>query len=179
MTTWRRFILPLGLFGLLVLLLAVGLHQAPGKGVIQSPLIGKQAPAMVLPSLQDGAPVDVPAAYRGRWYVLNVWGTWCVECQYEHPVLLDIQREGRVPLVGMDWRDDRATALRWLAELGNPYDRVVEDTEGRTAIAYGVYGAPETYLIDPQGVIVHKRVGALTAGIWQRDFLPHIDGRQP
>jgi cytochrome c biogenesis protein CcmG, thiol:disulfide interchange protein DsbE len=173
-----RFLLPLGLFALLALLLAVGLHQAPGKGVIQSPLIGKPAPPLVLPRLDTGEPVDVNAAYQGRWYLLNVWGTWCVECRYEHPVLLQIAQQAALPLVGMDWRDDPVEAKRWLAELGDPYELNVVDLEGRAAISYGVYGAPETYLVNPQGIIVHKRVGALTPEVWRDDFLPLIRGER-
>lgn len=173
MSRFGRFLLPLGGFALLVVLLAVGLKQAPEKGIIVSPLVGKPAPALVLPSLlQPGVTVDAAERYRGRWYLLNVWGTWCVECRYEHPVLLELQKSAGIPILGMDWRDDDATALQWLKDLGNPYDEVVSDRDGRAALAWGVYGAPETYLINPQGIIVTKRVGALTPAVWQQQFLP-------
>lgn len=177
MSRFGRFLLPLGGFALLVVLLAVGLKQAPEKGIIVSPLVGKPAPALVLPSLlQPGVTVDAAEHYRGRWYLLNVWGTWCVECRYEHPVLLDLQKSAGIPILGMDWRDEDATALQWLKELGNPYDEVVSDRDGRAALAWGVYGAPETYLINPQGIIVTKRVGALTPAVWQQQFLPLLKG---
>lgn len=179
MSKMNRFILPLGAFALLALLLAVGLKQAPDKGTIVSPLIGKAAPPLELPNLMDPGVKINAEVYKGRWYLLNVWGTWCAECRYEHPVLLDIKNRYQVPMLGMDWKDEDAAALDWLAKLGNPYDNVVTDHEGRTAIAYGVYGAPETYLINPKGIIVRKRVGPMTPEVWQAQFLPLLEGRKP
>jgi cytochrome c biogenesis protein CcmG/thiol:disulfide interchange protein DsbE len=176
---FNRFILPLGGFALLAVLLAIGLKQAPEKGIIVSPLLGKPAPAINLPDLMDTTTLRGSEQFKGRWYVLNVWGTWCVECRYEHPVLMEIKTRYNVPMLGMDWKDEDAAALDWLAKLGNPYEAVVTDHEGRTAIAYGVYGAPETYLIDPQGIIVHKLVGPMTPEVWQQQFLPKMEGRKP
>ena len=173
MKPWNRFVLPLGGFALLVVLLAVGLHQAPDKGIIVSPLIGKPAPQLQLPLLNDPTTMlDAAVVFKGRWYLLNVWGTWCPECRYEHAALLAISKRYQIPILGMDWKDDDAAAREWLQQLGNPYEQVVTDHEGHTAIAWGVYGAPETYLINPAGIIVHKKVGALTPDIWQREFLP-------
>jgi cytochrome c biogenesis protein CcmG/thiol:disulfide interchange protein DsbE len=169
----NRFVLPLGGFALLVLLLAIGLRQAPDKGIIVSPLIGKPAPALRLPLLNEPAVMlDAAETFRGRWYLLNVWGTWCPECRYELKALTEISQRYQIPVLGMDWKDDDAAAREWLQQLGNPYEQVVTDHEGRTAIAWGVYGAPETYLINPAGIIVHKKVGGLTLDIWQREFLP-------
>lgn len=168
----NRFLLPLGLFALLAALLAVGLKRAPEKGVIESPLIGKPAPEFVLPDLIDGARPVRTRDLAGRWYLLNVWGTWCVECRAEHDTLLAIQRSGVLPIIGLNWKDDDAQALDWLARLGNPYEAIAADRDGRVAVDWGVYGAPESFLVDPQGRVARKRVGALTPEIWEREFLP-------
>jgi cytochrome c biogenesis protein CcmG/thiol:disulfide interchange protein DsbE len=174
-----KFILPLAGFLVVAAIFAVALNRAPEKGqaFVKSALIGKPAPDFTLPSVTDPGENVTMAQFRGRWTLLNVWGTWCVECRVEHPVLLDIQREGKVALLGLDYKDDPEAAIRWLRDLGNPYDAVADDSEGRAAIDLGVYGAPETFLIDPDGIIVHKQVGAVSSEMWQRDFLPHIEGQ--
>lgn len=173
-----RFLLPIAVFALLVVVLAVGLKRAPEKNIIPSALIGRPAPQFTLPEL--GAPqVQFDSrSMNGRWWMLNVWGTWCRECRVEHDILLEVQRAGVAPLIGLNWKDDEAMALRWLVELGNPYEAVAVDAEGRVAIDWGVYGAPETFLIDPSGRVVHRHVGPLTREIWQREFrsrLPRTD----
>jgi cytochrome c biogenesis protein CcmG/thiol:disulfide interchange protein DsbE len=165
----NRFLLPIGAFALLVVVLAVGIGRAPQKSVIQSVLIGKPAPAYVLPQVGQDGSFD-SSSMKGRWYALNVWGTWCVECRAEHDTLLAIRRQGEVPLIGLNWKDDDALAIEWLQRLGDPYERVPADREGRVAIDYGVYGAPETFLVDAEGRVVHKHVGPLTMEIWERDF---------
>lgn len=170
----NRFVLPLGAFALLVLVLAIGLRNAPEKGVIVSPLIGKAAPEFALPNLLDPTGKVTSADYKGSWHLLNVWGTWCVACAQEHPVLLQIQQENRIPIVGLDWRDDEAAALAWLSQHGNPYARIAVDKEGRVAITYGVYGAPESFLIDPAGTIVYKHIGPITPRVWREKLLPLI-----
>jgi len=169
-----RFALPLGLFVLLVAVLAIGIEHSPDKGVIASPLIGKPAPQFSLPDLTDPAHLVRSAELKGRWYLFNVWGTWCGECRAEHETLLHVQRAGVVPLIGLDWKDDEAQARRWLSQLGNPYQAVAVDASGRAAIDWGVYGAPETFLVNPQGIIVYKHVGALTGEIWTREILPQL-----
>jgi cytochrome c biogenesis protein CcmG/thiol:disulfide interchange protein DsbE len=169
-----RFLLPLAAFALLLAVLIVGLVHAPQKGVIPSPLIGKAVPEFQLPNLLDDKSPVSSSALRGRWLLVNVWGTWCVECRAEHAALLAIKQEGRVPIIGIDWKDDDSQALAWLAELGNPYERIGADREGRVAIDWGVYGAPESFLISPAGVVVYKHIGALTPQAWQREFLPRI-----
>lgn len=172
----NRFLIPLAGFAALVVVLAVGIKHSPDLGTIKSPLIGKPAPEFTLPSLREGeAPVS-SSALKGRWAVVNVWGTWCFECRAEHPVLLDIARQkpDQLAFIGLDWKDDDAQALGWLSELGNPYDSVAADREGRVAIDWGVYGAPETFLVNPQGIIVHKQIGPMTRQIWERDFAPRI-----
>lgn len=175
----NRFLLPLGLFALLVVLLAVGLRRAPEKGVIESPLIGKPAPQFTLPDLFDGTRRVQSGDFAGRWYLFNVWGTWCAECRAEHETLLAIQKGGVVPVVGLNWKDDDAQALAWLAQLGNPYAAVAADRDGQVAVDWGVYGAPESFLIAPDGRVVRKQVGALTREIWERDFLPLVTRAAP
>lgn len=172
----NRFWIPLGAFAALVVVFAVALKRAPEKQFVQSALIGKPAPEFVLPDLLNpGASVD-SKTYKGRWVLVNVWGTWCVECRVEHPVLLDIQREGKLAIIGLNYKDEDAAAQKWLADLGNPYDAVAVDREGRAAIDFGVYGAPESFLVNPDGVIVHKVVGVVTAAMWRDTLLPLMNG---
>ena len=165
-----RFLVPVALFAGLVVFFIIGLHRDPS--MIGSPLIGKPAPAFELDSVGDPAVRVGSADFAGRPWLLNVWATWCGGCRQEHEALLEIARENRVPMVGLDWRDDRTLALQWLAQLGNPYVAVAYDPEGHTAIDWGVYGAPETFLIDADGKVLHKQIGAMTPEIWRRDFLP-------
>jgi cytochrome c biogenesis protein CcmG/thiol:disulfide interchange protein DsbE len=172
----NRFLLPMAVFAALVAVLAVGLKRSPEKSVQQSVLIGKPAPAFSLPVL-GGAPGQRLEAreLRGRWYLFNVWGTWCAACRDEHEALMRIKASGKAPIIGLDWKDQPADALAWLAQLGNPYEWVIEDRDGRVAIDYGVYGAPETFLVDPQGIIVYRHVGAMTDEVWTEKFLARID----
>jgi cytochrome c biogenesis protein CcmG, thiol:disulfide interchange protein DsbE len=170
----NRFLLPLVAFLLLVAVLAVGIRHAPEKDIIASPLIGKPAPQFALPQLGDPAHAIRSAALRGRWYLFNVWGTWCYECRAEHPMLLEVQRAALLPIIGLDWKDDDAQARDWLAQLGNPYESVAVDHIGRTAIDWGVYGAPESFLVNPEGIVVYKLVGPLTHEAWTHDILPRL-----
>ena len=171
-----RFLLPLALFILLAAVLAIGIRHSPEKGIIASPLLGKPAPRFTLPSLTDPAHEVRSADLRGHWYLFNVWGTWCGECRQEHEMLLEVRRAGVVPIIGLDWKDDDAQALGWLRQLGNPYESVAIDRSGRAAIEWGVYGAPETFLVNPQGVVVYKHVGALTSETWTHEILPRVSG---
>jgi cytochrome c biogenesis protein CcmG/thiol:disulfide interchange protein DsbE len=175
----NRFAIPLVLFGLLVVVFAVALKRAPEKQVMQSALIGRTAPEFTLPDLLNPGAQVRSADLRGRWVLLNVWGTWCVECRVEHPALLEIQKTGKAVIVGLNYKDEPDQARLWLSELGNPYDAVPEDREGRVAIDWGVYGAPETFLVNPEGVIVEKIVGVVTQDNWTNRLLPHIEGRAP
>ena len=170
----NRFVLPLAAFALLLIVLIVGLRHAPEKGVIVSPLLGKSAPQFTLPDLLDEQNQLRTDALRGHWSLVNVWGTWCEECRVEHATLLQIKQQGRVPIIGIDWKDDDAQARSWLTEMGNPYDHVGADREGRVAIDWGVYGAPESFLVNPAGTVVYKHVGALSPQIWAQEFLPHL-----
>jgi cytochrome c biogenesis protein CcmG/thiol:disulfide interchange protein DsbE len=115
---------------------------------------------------------------KGQIYVLNVWGTWCFECRAEHEELLAIARQHIVPLIGLDYMDQREKAQQWLTQLGNPYQAVGFDTDGRTAINWGVYGAPETYLVDARGQILYKFISPITPEVWENEFLPRINAAQ-
>jgi cytochrome c biogenesis protein CcmG/thiol:disulfide interchange protein DsbE len=169
-----RFLLPLGVFILLAVVLGIAIKHSPEKGIIPSPLIGKAAPQFTLPVLTDTTRTFRSEELKGRWYVLNVWGTWCFACREEHTALLQIKKMGQVPLIGLDWKDEDPQALQWLSELGNPYDVVAADREGRIAIDWGVYGAPESFLVNPQGIVVYKYVGAITLETWQTQFLTRL-----
>jgi len=170
----NRFILPIAVFALLVVVLAIGIRHAPEKATIPSALLGKAAPAFTLPNLTDPAQTVRSSDLKGHWYLFNVWGTWCFECRAEHETLLEVRRAGVVPLIGLDWKDDDGEARTWLQQLGNPYQAVAVDHLGRTAIDWGVYGAPETFLVSPQGVVVYKLVGPLTHEVWTREILPRV-----
>jgi cytochrome c biogenesis protein CcmG, thiol:disulfide interchange protein DsbE len=172
----NRFLVPLAVFALLAIVLAIGIRHSPDKGIIVSPLIGKPAPQFALPALLEPARTVRSQDFKGRWYLLNVWGTWCGECRAEHEMLLTVGKSGAVPLIGLDWKDDDALAQAWLRQLGNPYATVAVDRSGRAAIDWGVYGAPETFLVNPAGIVVYKHVGALTQEEWTRDILPRVKG---
>ncbi len=170
----KKFLIPIGAFALLVVVLAIGVKRAPEKSVIPSALLGKPAPQFVLPELGSPDLRFDSRSMAGRWWMLNVWGTWCGGCREEHATLLAMRREGLAPIIGLDWKDEEAAALRWLAELGNPYERVAADVEGRVAIDWGVYGAPETFLINPQGTVVYKHVGPMTEAVWRSEFVSRL-----
>ena len=166
----NRFVLPLALFVGLVVFLAIGLGRDPHE--VPSPLINKPAPAFQLPQLHESTKTFSAQEMRGKVWLLNVWASWCVSCREEHPLLLDFARSGEVPLYGLNYKDQRNDAIAWLNELGNPYLVSAADLDGRVGIDYGVYGAPETYLIDREGVIRFKHVGPLTPDVIQGKVLP-------
>jgi cytochrome c biogenesis protein CcmG/thiol:disulfide interchange protein DsbE len=165
-----RFAIPLVLFILLVAFLAIGLRKDPHE--VPSPLINKAAPAFQLSQLRDPALKFSAQDMRGKVWLLNVWASWCVTCRDEHPLLLQYARSGALPIYGLNYKDNREDALSWLGELGDPYVLSVSDTDGRVGIDYGVYGAPETYLIDRDGIIRFKQIGPVTPDIWQEKILP-------
>jgi len=169
-----RFIVPLVVFALLVVVLAIGIEQSPDKDLIPSPLIGKPAPEFSLPSLTDPGQRVSSTQLRGHWYLFNVWGTWCVSCREEQAMLLKIKQSGIIPVVGLDWKDDRDDALSYLKAAGNPYQTVAVDQDGSEAIMWGVYGAPETFLVSPQGIVVDKVIGPITEQAWERQILPRL-----
>jgi len=165
----RLLLLPLVLFLGLAAFLLVGLRKDPRE--IPSPFINKPAPEFKLSQLQEPAKTFSPQEMRGKVWVLNFWGTWCVACRDEHPLLLQYAKSGALPIIGVDYKDDRAAALQMLQEEGNPYTMTVSDPDGGTSINYGVYGAPESYLIDRNGVIRYKQIGPITEDVWQKEFL--------
>jgi len=173
-----RALVPVLLFALLILVFGVTLWKISSNKLdiheIKSPLIGKRAPTFDLPSVDDPAVRVTNTDLSGRAYVVNVWGTWCPECRAEHSSLLQIARIGGVPVIGIDWKDERSLAQRWLRELGNPYERVAADDDGRAVIDWGVYGAPETFLVGADGVVLYKQVGAVSMSDWNDKFLPLI-----
>ena len=165
----KKFLIPLALFLGLVIFLAIGLNRNPRE--IPSPLINKPAPAFSLHTLEGDAMFS-PADMRGKVWIFNVWATWCVACREEHPLLLEFSREALVPLIGLDYKDQRAEAVAWLSRFGNPYAAAIMDVSGSTGIDYGVYGVPETFLIDKEGVIRYKRIGPLTREALRNEVLP-------
>ncbi|HTX05550.1 MAG TPA: DsbE family thiol:disulfide interchange protein [Steroidobacteraceae bacterium] len=169
-----RFTLPLALFALLVVVLAIGIKESPDKDLIPSPLIGKPAPAFSLPSLTDPTARVSSAQLHGHWYLFNVWGTWCVSCREEHSMLLKIHAAGVIPLIGLDWKDEPSDALSFLKAQGDPYQSIAVDRDGSEAIMWGVYGAPETFLVNPQGIVVYKYIGPITERAWQDQILPRL-----
>lgn len=162
-----------GLMGLLY----YGVKQSDraGRDALPSPLIGKPAPAFDLPLLHDPAKRVTNADLAGQPYVMNVWGSWCPECRVEHPILTKFALTKRVRFIGYNLKDEREDALRWLDQFGNPYMMVVADREGRTAIDWGIYGAPETFLVDGQGVIRWKHVGAIDQAIIDNQLIPALE----
>jgi cytochrome c biogenesis protein CcmG/thiol:disulfide interchange protein DsbE len=165
-----RFLLPLGLFVVLVAFLAIGLTLDPRE--VPSPLIGKPAPNFALPLLAEPTAKFSPADMKGKVWMLNVWASWCVPCREEHPVLVEYSKTGNVPLYGLSYKDETAAAQRWLKQLGNPYALTVVDADGRVGIDYGVYGVPETYVIDKQGIIRYKQIGPVTSEVLGKKILP-------
>jgi len=169
-----KFLLPIGAFVALAVLFAFGLNPDRDIHALPSPLIGKPAPLFNLTDVMDPARTVSNAALKGKVYVLNVWGTWCVACRQEQQALLDIAHQNVLPIIGLDYMDQREKAQEWLRQLGNPYTAVAFDTDGRTAIDWGVYGAPETFLVDGRGRVIYKFISPITPEVWQRDFLPRI-----
>jgi len=168
----KRYLLPLLVFIVMAGFLAIGLKLDPRE--VPSPLIGKPAPAFDLPQL--AAPDQRLAAkdLRGQVWLLNVWASWCVACRQEHPLLVELSKSGQVKLYGLNYKDKREDALRWLANFGDPYLKSISDTDGLVGIDYGVYGVPETFVIDKQGVIRHKQIGPVTAESLRDTLLPLV-----
>ena len=165
-----RLFIPLAIFVALAVLLAVGLTLKPRE--VPSPFIGKPAPAFSLAQLKPGQPDFDPAQMKGQVWLLNVWASWCAPCREEHPLLVAAARQNLVPIVGLNYKDDPRAADEWLRKLGDPYRAIAVDRDGRVAIDYGVYGVPETFVIDREGIVRMKHIGPLTPEVWQRDVLP-------
>jgi cytochrome c biogenesis protein CcmG/thiol:disulfide interchange protein DsbE len=167
-----RFIWPLVAFLVLVGFLYVGLGLNPHE--VPSPLIGKPAPAFTLPQLKEPGKQFSAEEMKGKVWLLNVWSSWCVSCREEHPLLVELSQQNIVPIYGLDYKDKREDGLGWLDRGGNPYVLSASDIEGRVGIDYGVYGVPETYVIDKEGVIRYKEIGPVTPQSLQNKILPLV-----
>jgi cytochrome c biogenesis protein CcmG/thiol:disulfide interchange protein DsbE len=172
MSRYLRYLVPLILFLLLAGLLYRGLALDPK--IVPSPLIGKPMPDFMLPRLADANASISDDDLRGKVTALNIWATWCVSCRAEHDVLLELARTGKVDIYGLNYKDNRPDAQRWLQQLGNPYVANAFDADGRTGIDWGVYGAPETFIMDRHGIIRHKHIGPLTREVITSEILPLI-----
>jgi cytochrome c biogenesis protein CcmG/thiol:disulfide interchange protein DsbE len=168
----KRFLLPLGVFLMLVVFLGVGLNMNPRE--IPSPLIGKPAPGFELAVLGSEQKIFKPEEMKGKVWVFNVWASWCAACREEHPHLMDLASLNVVPIIGLDYKDKPDQATAWLAQHGNPYLLSVMDPKGQVGIDYGVYGVPETFVIDREGLIRYKHIGPVTAQDIENKILPLI-----
>lgn len=157
---YLRFLIPMALFLVLAGFLAVGLKRDPRE--VPSPLIGKPAPEFALTRLDDGTQTIRRADLIGKVWMLNVWASWCGACREEHPLVLAYAREKRLPIYGLNYKDTRVEGLRWLSDMGNPYEASLFDETGRVGMDFGVYGVPETFIIDRQGIVRFKQIGPLT-----------------
>ena len=167
-----KFLIPLLLFVVLVVFLAIGLDRDPHE--VPSPLINKPAPAFEVPQLSVPNKTFTPASMKGQVWILNVWASWCVACREEHPVLVELAKSQVAPVIGLDYKDKREDALSMLAKQGNPYLLSAFDANGRVGIDYGVYGVPETYVIDKAGIIRFKHIGPLTIDILNQKIYPLV-----
>jgi cytochrome c biogenesis protein CcmG, thiol:disulfide interchange protein DsbE len=167
-----KFIIPLVVFAGLVAFFAVGLTRDPRE--VPSPFIGKAAPEFKLQQLHDAQATFSPEDMRGKVWLLNVWASWCVSCRVEHPLLVEMSRQHVVPIVGLNYKDKRDDGKQWLAKLGNPYAVSAFDVDGLVGIDYGVYGVPETFVIDRQGVIRYKQIGPITPEALEKTILPLV-----
>lgn len=167
-----RILVVIGVFGALVALLAAGLGLNPQE--VPSPLIGKQAPPFELPLLQQGEKTFAAKEMLGKVWILNVWASWCEPCLQEHPVITTLAKTLPAPVVGLNYKDARENALPWLKRHGDPFFLSVFDSSGRIGIDYGVYGVPETYVIDKKGVIRYKRIGPVTQEIAAQKIVPLV-----
>jgi cytochrome c biogenesis protein CcmG/thiol:disulfide interchange protein DsbE len=168
----KRFLLPLGIFIGLLIFLGIGLRLNPRE--IPSPFIGKSAPTFKLTQLHEQGKTISPQDMAGQVWMLNVWASWCVSCRVEHPILMDFAKANVIPVVGLNYKDGRDAGINWLREFGNPYAMSAFDNDGRVGIDYGVYGVPETFIIDKQGVIRMKHTGPLTPEAINKKIIPLI-----
>ncbi len=168
----KKTLIPLVIFAILVVFLAIGLTRDPHE--VPSPLIDKAAPAFTAPRLQGGTQPFSAKDMLGQVWLLNTWASWCIACRQEHPVLMEFAKTKTLPVVGLDYKDQDADGLKWLARFGNPYDITVTDKDGRIGIDYGVYGVPESFLIDKAGIIRYKQIGPITEEALRDKILPLV-----
>lgn len=167
-----RFVLPLGIFAVLAGFLFVGLGLNPRE--VPSPFIGKPAPSFQLAQLAQPGQTFSPQQMQGQVWLLNVWASWCVACRIEHPLLVDLAKKDVIPIIGLNYKDSPDAALGWLGRFGDPYKLSIVDPDGRVGIDYGVYGVPETFVIDKAGVIRFKQIGPITEDAWRVKILPLV-----
>jgi cytochrome c biogenesis protein CcmG/thiol:disulfide interchange protein DsbE len=167
-----KFFIPIAVFMALLVVFIIGLNRDPSY--VPSPLIGKPAPAFSLPRLSDPEQTLGTEDMRGQFSLLNVWATWCVGCRQEHDTLLQIASNYGVPIYGLNWKDNTVQARAWLEQLGNPYAATAVDLDGAVAIDWGVYGAPETFLLAADGTVLYKHLSPLSLAIWEAEFLPRM-----
>lgn len=171
-----RFLIPLVIFALLIAVFVVGLGRDPSQ--LPSPLLDKPAPQFDLPSLLDPEQRVSTQDLKGDVALVNVWATWCVGCRQEHDFLLQLAKSDVLPIYGLNWRDNGPDARRWLQQLGDPYVATAYDQDGRVGIDWGVYGAPETFLIAADGTILYKQLGPLSWGLWEENFVPLLQAQE-
>ena len=169
----NRYLIPLAVFVFLVVLFRVGLNHDPN--LVPSPLIDKPAPAFTLPNLRDTTTTISTTDLRGQAVLLNVWASWCVECRNEHSVLMDLAGKRKVRIYGLNYKDGRAEATQWLDRYGDPYVHSAFDQNGRVGIDYGVYGVPETFVLDRNGIIRYKHIGPITPEVRDDIILPLLN----
>lgn len=167
-----RYLWPLFGFIVLAVFLLIGLTLNPRQ--VPSPLIDKPAPAFQLQQLHDSSKTMSSSENLGKVWLLNVWASWCVACRDEHPLLVQLANSGLVPVYGLNYKDEREVALQWLKRFGDPYTISIVDPDGRVGIDYGVYGVPETYVIDKKGVIRHKQIGPVTVDSLEKTIIPLV-----
>ncbi len=167
----NRYMIPIVAFVILVALLAIGLTINPRK--VPSPYIGKQAPMFKLTQLNDASKSFTPADFKGEVWAVNVWASWCTQCRFEHKQIFELVKSIRV--VGMNKEDKTEDANRWLRQLGNPYQLILVDGDGKAGLDWGVYGVPETFIIDKKGIIRYKHIGVITEEDLKNTILPLVD----
>jgi cytochrome c biogenesis protein CcmG/thiol:disulfide interchange protein DsbE len=171
-----RWSIPLAIFVVLMAFLYIGLYRDPRE--VPSPLIDKPAPAFALSQLHDPERKLTNTDLKGKVWLLNVWASWCASCRDEHPLLMQLAAANAVPIYGLDYKDKPDAGRAWLAQNGNPYTASAVDLDGRVGIDYGVYGVPETFVIDKQGIVRYKQIGPLTLDSLQRKIMPLIKDLQ-
>ncbi|NOR36331.1 MAG: DsbE family thiol:disulfide interchange protein [Woeseiaceae bacterium] len=170
-----KYSAPVVIFALLILMFVKGLDPERDVNALPSPFLGKPAPQFELPSLTDPSKTVSNANFGDGMALVNVWATWCVGCRQEHDFLLQLAESGSIQMFGLNWRDNQVEAQRWLQELGDPYVDTAYDEDGRAGINWGVYGAPETFLVGPDGTVLYKHLGPLNRPLWEKHFVPHLE----
>lgn len=169
---YLKFLVPLGIFLGLVLFLGAGLKLDPRE--VPSPLIGKPAPAFALTRMDNPEQTIRREDMLGKVWMLNVWASWCVACREEHPLVVEFSRLKLLPIYGLNYKDTRSEGMKWVGRFGNPYDASLFDQDGRVGIDFGVYGVPETFIMDRQGVIRYKHIGPLTPDVIRSTIEPLV-----